>query len=401
MPAAAAPLLAPSDAAAAEPGEPDSASGARGMPAAAAPLLAPGGAAKEAESRKAAMSDILAKRREALQKAREVKQVQQAAEQACVEKWSGLRIAERCVRQEKLDICMKGKQLVKISKLSALTASGKDQVVIGVLCAPLITRLSPGGEKIAELVLTDLDHKSAQTAKLVLTGRAVDHWADAEGAGRRHCTVGSLLAVLNPSPLKQAGGGMFVAVETQLLKLGVCPSLRICSVKDKQGLPCRRPYSSEGGDAMCSMHASMSHSDRQAEMTLPSPGQHRRVGEKRKFVPMPTSSEMRKIRLLSEQARQQQRCPKSSGSATASISEAVEQAGMRLAIAADALGARGVRLLLDQLEELEKSAFAPHEIKGSPLYEQVGALVQRPDAAGLAAKRLRRSWRLLAEGAAG
>lgn len=356
-------------------------------------------ASKEvAEARKAAFSALVARKREALKKDQDQKQVQKADDLATTERWSGLRIVERCVRQEKWDTSMKGKEVISFGRFSALRPSGKDQVVIGVLCAPPASaRMNQTGERCGELVLTDLDPQAPQTATLVLTGRAMDHWAHAEGAGRRHCTVGSIIAVLNPSQSRRAGA-MTVAFETQVLKLGVCPSLRFCDAKDKDGLPCRRPYSAEGCEAFCSLHSSMSHGERQARLNLATPVRQRR-GTTRKPVPVPSSSELRELHDL-QMSRRKRKCPSSSRSASTSASEAAEQAALRLAVAADAEGSSGVRLLLDQLQELEVSKFGPDEIGGTQLYEQVGALVHRPDAAGLAAKRLRRSWRLLLDNTA-
>lgn len=359
-------------------------------------------AAKAAAGRKAALSELVARKREALKKEHDEKQAQQRASQVATERWSGLRITDRCVRQEKWDMSMKGKELVGFGKLSTLRPAGRDQVVIGVLYAmPVGAKGSHTGEKCAEMALTDLNPRTPQVATLVLTGRAMDHWASAEGAGRRHCTIGSIIAVLNPSPLRRPGA-MTASVETQVLKLGTCPSLRLCDAKDKDGLPCRMPFSAEGRDAFCSTHASMSHGERQACLIATPGRQRQRSGvATRTPVPIPSSSELRALQDSHEEARRKRRCPEGRRGTSTAVAEAAEQAALRLSAAADIGGASGARRLLDELKELEASTtLGPDEIRGTALYEHIGMLVQRPDEVGMAAKRLRRSWRLRLDSAA-
>jgi len=183
------------------------------------------------------------------------------------EQWSGLQIEDRCVRKEKLDASMKGKEIVPFNRLASLLPGGRDQVIFGVMYAPL---RGPSkdllGEVKAEIMLTDLDrNEPPKTLKLILMGRAMDHWADKTGAGRAQCVKGSLFAILNPIASKKHGG-ILATFETQVLKLGSCPSLGVCDAKDHQGLDCGIPFNRESGQDYCHRHVNMSHTERRQEM---------------------------------------------------------------------------------------------------------------------------------------
>jgi len=354
---------------------------------------------EEAEARIAAFSALVARKREAQKKGQEEKQVKQAEKQGSVETWSGLRVTERCVRQSKWDAAMNGKELVSFSQLSMLRSRGKDQVVIGVLCEPVATR---SGETCADLVLTDLHLRSPQTATVVLKGCASEHRGQTESRSRRQFTVGSIFAVLNPTSLKQP---MTIAVshEEQVLKLGVCPSLRFCQVTGRGGCPCRRPYSAEGCDAFCGLHASSVHHEQAG-------GQQHCVGggggdgggggcrRKRKrllaVAAVASSSELCERKKFCQERRLTGGRPDKTmrGMALA------EQAALKLATAARA--GSSMKLLLQTLEDMETFECAPGQLECSPLYEQVVALMHRSDDVGAAAKRLLRAWRLLVTDAA-
>lgn len=264
--------------------------------------------AKEVEARKVAFSKLVAQKRRALKKVMERKQVPQVADHAAAEKWSGLRITERCVRKEKWEASMKGKELIRFGQFSALRPKGRDQVVIGVLCAqPVEAVVEQTGERCAELVITDLDAVAPQTASLVLRGRAMDHWADPEGAGWRSCTVGSVFAVLNPSRVKRRDeDAVAVSYEAQVLKLGVCPSLRFCGWKEEDGLLCRRPYSTEGSHACCSLHASSSRGERQSLVEIVTPTRRRRGTARRKKCAASTTPGL-ELRRLQKSRRKRSR----------------------------------------------------------------------------------------------
>eukprot|EP00421_Protoceratium_reticulatum_P063302 CAMPEP_0168414962 /NCGR_PEP_ID=MMETSP0228-20121227/29993_1 /TAXON_ID=133427 /ORGANISM="Protoceratium reticulatum, Strain CCCM 535 (=CCMP 1889)" /LENGTH=193 /DNA_ID=CAMNT_0008428769 /DNA_START=108 /DNA_END=685 /DNA_ORIENTATION=- len=169
-----------------------------------------------------AIGALVARKREIL---KQQQHQRRSCDQILTEKYSGLRITNRCMRLEKWDGCMRGKEIVHFSNLGLLTGSRRDQVVIGVLCAtPSKPALSPTGERIVEWTLTDLREDNAQVSAVLLAGDAMRHWGDMEGAGQHHATVGSIFGVLNPT-CARGNRAMRVTVETQLIKLGTCPSL--------------------------------------------------------------------------------------------------------------------------------------------------------------------------------
>lgn len=186
-------------------------------------------------------------------------------EDSSTERWSGLRIKDRIVRQEKWDASMRGKTLVPLGQLGSLHQQGRDQVVIGVLCAPpTAPKQTLRGELYAEWILTDLDKEKPCEASLILVGRALDHWVSADGPGKSQATVGSIFGVLNP----QATGkttAMRASFETQVLKLGASPSLVSCPALGPDGFACRKPCNQEGS-GYCGHHSKQSHAARQAEM---------------------------------------------------------------------------------------------------------------------------------------
>merc|ERR1712096_265906 len=84
--------------------------------------------------RKMALAAAVARKREALKADKKEKEEKRAADEKTFETWSGLRISNRCVRQEKWDLSMQGKALVPIANLGGgADPLGRDQVVIGVL----------------------------------------------------------------------------------------------------------------------------------------------------------------------------------------------------------------------------------------------------------------------------
>lgn len=400
-----------------KPGESGSNEIARAALAQPAPI--PADEVKEVEARNAALSALVARKRKAVRQAQDRRRAQQVADKAkaTTDTCSGLRITHRCVRQEKWESSMRGKELIPFGHFSALRSTGKDQVVIGVLCSqPASARVSQTGERCAELMLTDLDPNAPRTVTLVLTGRAYEHWAHPEGAARRRCKVGAIMAVLNPLPVRRPAGGFTVAFEAQLLKLGMCPSLRLCEADDEDSLPCCMPYSAEGEATSCGTHADLpSRSSRKARRLKPmtplrrQPRSAKRKAAKSEQSPAAAASsgELRRLYdALRQVSCRKRKCPaEPSRCAAANASEAAEQAVLRLAAAAavaDAEGSGGgSRLLLSELLELEVADFGPDEIVNTPLYEQVEALVEWPDdVVGVAARRLRRSWRMLLQSGA-
>lgn len=207
------------------------------------------------DDRKAAFSALVARRRAALQHER---QERLASEDASTENWSGLRISNRCLGREKLDAAMRGKDLVKLDHLGSLSASGRNQVVIGVLTTKS-AKVSVKGETYAEWTLTDLE----RSVTLVLRDRAVEFWVDPTGPSTSKAVAGSILAVLNPQATGRSNA-MMVTFESQVIKLGTCPALGYCAALGAEGLPCREPINAEAGGHLCAKHAAMSHGERQA-----------------------------------------------------------------------------------------------------------------------------------------
>ncbi|CAE8607145.1 unnamed protein product, partial [Polarella glacialis] len=188
-------------------------------------------------------------------------------EDATTERWTGLRITDRCVRQEKWDASVRGKERVLLSRLSLLSQQGTDQVVVGVLCSPpAMPKMNHRSELCAEWTLTDLDKERPCEATVVLVGRAVEHWASQDGPGRPHAKVGSIIAVLNPKATGKSSA-MLASMETQVIKLGMCPSLGFCSVLIHTGR-CGAACHSEGS-GYCERHSNQSHWARQAELSDP------------------------------------------------------------------------------------------------------------------------------------
>eukprot|EP00933_Yihiella_yeosuensis_P040362 TRINITY_DN34657_c0_g1_i1.p1 TRINITY_DN34657_c0_g1~~TRINITY_DN34657_c0_g1_i1.p1 ORF type:complete len:318 (-),score=66.86 TRINITY_DN34657_c0_g1_i1:53-910(-) len=218
------------------------------------------------------MASLVAKKRQNLKE--EVHRLR-AEEDATTEKWSGLRITDRIVRQEKWDTCMRGKSLIQLSGLSAVSQPGRDKVVIGVLyAAPSLPKQSPKGEMYGEWVLTDLHKKCPSEATLILVGRAMDHWVHQDGLGKPQATVGSIIGILNPQATGKSSA-IRVSFETQVMKLGTCPSLAFCSAIGGI-LPCKKPYNSEAMN-YCAHHSSQSHGERQAEVDGRLPRQKRQI----------------------------------------------------------------------------------------------------------------------------
>lgn len=303
---------------------------------------------------------LAAKKREKLKQ--EVEK-ERAEEESTTERWSGLRIAERCIRQEKWDACMRGKELVKFERLAGLSPQAKDTVLIGVLCAePQSAKLNHREELSTEFRLTNLDKEKPEELTLVLVARAAEHWATKDGLGREHASVGSIIAVLNPV-LTGRNKAVLVSFETQVVKLGRCPALAFCSVLSSLGKPCGASCNAEMS-SYCAHHANQSHGARQAELDK-SASKNRKPGLRMDAaLPRPAAS-------LAKTSRSTAAPDKDSSSGAA------------------AMESIGGRALLESLKQIEVSGKPP----GDELYATLGALAQRADEAGEVAKRLRRTFR--------
>jgi len=291
---------------------------------------------------------------------------------------------------------------MSFGRLGALKPGGKDKVVIGVLCAPIVgPKQGPCGEWCAEFRLTDLDKHGPRIASLVLVGRAMEHWAHVDGLGRPQCVVGSTLAVLNPGPAKRAGA-MLASFETQVLKLGSCPSLRLCDAKGKDGLPCGAPYNEESGQSFCVLHSGLSHGARSHAATVAASATKRKQN----------------CRVASVSFAAQQRQPPTSApifttpepshpAGKRRLVDLVDQAdrviagsgtSKRLAASLASASALSGEQVLGQLKEIEAANLDVYALRHGALYEEVGKLVCRDDVVGAAAKRLRRRWREMLHG---
>lgn len=340
------------------------------------------------DNRRATLNALVARKRESLRREQEERQ---ATEDSTTEKWSGLRISKRCVRAEKWDASMRGKTLVPFSDLGKYTPDSRDCVFIGVLMSRGVSAglsSTTGGERLAEWILTDLDKSSPRTLSLVLGSRALEHWVDSDGPGRACSTVGSIFGVLNPR-LARRNTVLSVKFETQLIKLGNCPSLAFCDVALANGRSCRQPYNAEGGQGLCHQHAKMSHGERQSQREV-------------RQISTPCLAGIRPT-----MAKNQPSKLKSSSPPGQSFSEPVVLVnGMHGGL--EGIAGRASRVFADEsssvaeivtvLEELEVAALPADAVIQAGLYDKVGHVVRRADAAGLAARQLRRTWRFLLDG---
>jgi len=379
----------------------------------------------DAACRKAAIETLIARKRNV---ARLEAEGRRAAEDAATERWSGLSISGRCVRQAKWDQLMRGKRLLTISELSSATtdvrsswrrgprggrpqgggsgSGSPDVVVIGVLCAPPShPRVSNTGEMCALWTLTDLHKSEPRQATLVLVGRAMDHWAHKDGLGGGFAVVGAILGVLNPT-LGGRGGGLRVSIETQVLKLGVCPSLAFCTARNGDGLECRAPYNSEGDGGYCAHHARMSYAERQRDTGL---ARHRNRKRQHSHCTLASTSAKEShpragqgstdasSRPLPSPIRRPPTLTGAPGKYMAASRAAIERAGLELDAAFAICGAARRPAIIEVLRSLEvMEGIDGMLLRQSGLYERVGVLAcSETEATSAAAKRLRRKWRAL------
>eukprot|EP00747_Dinoflagellata_sp_TGD_P199568 gnl/TRDRNA2_/TRDRNA2_72826_c0_seq3.p1 gnl/TRDRNA2_/TRDRNA2_72826_c0~~gnl/TRDRNA2_/TRDRNA2_72826_c0_seq3.p1 ORF type:complete len:429 (+),score=67.73 gnl/TRDRNA2_/TRDRNA2_72826_c0_seq3:69-1355(+) len=334
-------------------------------------------AAPEPE-RRAAFAALVSRKRGTVKRDLEERRL---VEEATTERWSGLRIVERCIRQEKWDNGMRGKELVKFSGLSSLMPNGANQVLIGVLCKPASPAVrTPLGEQYAEWMLTDLHVSHPQTLSLVLVGRALDHWANKDGAGWSHAKLGSIFAILNPSPTGRAGA-VRVSFETQMQKLGTCPSLAFCSAKGSDGIQCRAVYNAEGGQGYCARHAAMSHGERQCHQRQTARTTHAAVGHKQTAACRGPQASVPAAPLVPSAG------PGILRPGVRPRHEAVE----RMACALEAAGSAADALAA--ITELGAAVIDADILQRTTIYDKVGVLLRRPDAVAEAARQLRRKWR--------
>jgi len=362
-------------------------------------------------SRAALLRDKVARRREAMKRDLEE---HRAADETSKERWSGLRIEARCIRQEKWDNAMRGKELVPFNGLAGLRPRGGDQVVIGVLCAqPSGPKLDPcGGASCAEWTFTDLNKGGPLKATLVLIDRALKHWACADGPGFTQVKVGSIFGILNPAATARAGA-MRVSVESQVLKLGSCPSFARCPAKLPSGLACNAPYNADDGAEFCAYHAGMSvwarcneqsgrgslHSRKRERTATPTSIATSRSLAGASPPRMKASHLARQCDRVAEPSRQDAAGSDTKGGTREALTlpEGAKRARDLVLRGAASSKAHELVLALRELDTLDDACSA--ELAQDPAYAALGVLASCPGAPGALAKKLRRRWRLLADGA--
>eukprot|EP00929_Paragymnodinium_shiwhaense_P012912 TRINITY_DN120793_c0_g1_i1.p1 TRINITY_DN120793_c0_g1~~TRINITY_DN120793_c0_g1_i1.p1 ORF type:complete len:796 (+),score=151.65 TRINITY_DN120793_c0_g1_i1:114-2501(+) len=213
------------------------------------------------------MRRLGADEREAVRSGASGAAVRPAASSESLERFSGLKISNRAIRPQRWDELMKGKQYLSLEKLSTSSPAadlGQGNVVmIGVVYEKSAIRTSGNGNRYAHWAVTDLSYPQPQCATVFLHGEAFDVWM-----GDTHlatpCPVGSIIAILNPSPLADKGGNSDPSKQrrgagrithgTQVVLLGASPSMGLCSCKKKDGLQCSMPCDRDRGGLICYYH---------------------------------------------------------------------------------------------------------------------------------------------------
>lgn len=331
-------------------------------------------------ARKASLTALVARKREAVRQETKNRREEEATGR---DQWSGLMVAERCVRVEKVDASMRGKQIIPFSSFSQLVSSSRDQVVMAVLySSPSHVKRGAKNEEYVEWDITDLNKDDLRQAKLTLVGNAMEHWA--RGAGCRQATLGSLFAILNPT---FSGRAIRVSFETQLLKLGRCSSFGRCTAKNADGLECRKPYNIEKKEAgeYCTHHANISPCARQA---------HRPAMKHPRLLALEVHQK-HGIALSSEMnGKDPDKHSVSTGLPKSQDLAAIENAEQILASTSSETEIINVLLGLEAQMDVTS-------LRLTGIYDCVGAFASRSDAAGAAARQLRRKWRALMEGPGG
>lgn len=183
-----------------------------------------------------------------------------AKSSADVEKYSGLKITERQIRVSKWDDLMRGKRYVPFDRLSSIDGEGdaKDAVMIGVVYEKSLRKTGSNGNQYVHWTFTDLSFPQPKVLSLFLYGQAFDTWdKDAETP----VANGTIFAVLNPVPLpsrnsdgKDSRAAAKITYGTQLVRLGICPSLGYCMCHKKDGLKCSMACDRDKGPLVCYYH---------------------------------------------------------------------------------------------------------------------------------------------------
>lgn len=180
-----------------------------------------------------------------------------------VEKFSGLKIADRQFRGSRWDDLMRSKKYVpfdRISSIESLEKDSKDAVMIGVVYEKSLPKTASNGNEYTHWTFTDLAFPKPNVMTLFLHGQAFEKWEkEAEGGPIAN---GSILAILNPAPLASRGPGgkeerraAKVNYGSQLVRLGSCPSLAYCTCTKKDGMKCSMPCDRDKGPSVCFYHS--------------------------------------------------------------------------------------------------------------------------------------------------
>jgi len=180
-----------------------------------------------------------------------------------LERFTGLRIANRTVPAEKLREGLRGKCVVPFREVPVkcipryARQQNRDHVIIGVLYHGSDKEKHQNGEHFIRWCLTDLAEPRSRQIILHLRFEAYAKWKGAPAATR-----GSIFAVLNPS-LVEGGEGprsdpvLRIETKNQLTKLGESPSLGICEMKG-----CTQPCNLEEKQRHCGKCLSLVWSDK-------------------------------------------------------------------------------------------------------------------------------------------
>lgn len=174
------------------------------------------------------------------------------------ERFSGLRISGRKIRAQRWDDLMRGKRYVSFDRLSAALGNESEEnvVTIVVVYGKSLPKGGANGSRYAHWSLTDLAFPKPQVMTLLLYSQAFDTWV---GDATTDVPTGAIFAVLNPLMLPDKEGGESrlaakVSHATQLVHLGTCPSLGLCTSRKKDGVHCSMPCDRDRGPLVCYYH---------------------------------------------------------------------------------------------------------------------------------------------------
>lgn len=174
------------------------------------------------------------------------------------EQHCGLRIVNRCYTAAEVSEQMKDARVLRFPRVMDLRSRSQfNRIVIGVLYETFTSKLG-NGELYTRWSLTDLAEPEPRRLIVQLRGRAYEHWRKAQFC--KAATRKSIFAIMNPRDPEQADTNEWtVRVENpgQLAKLGECPSLGLCNMKNCQ-LPCNLDLK----DRFCKMHLKLAYANK-------------------------------------------------------------------------------------------------------------------------------------------